>query len=84
MNCSLKTIGICRRQLDFNQTELYVGGRYSSVVSSAPTICNRAFKSQANHLFSICINKIVLDNDENKRKEAGIGPFLKKLSLTLA
>ena len=41
---------------------------------------HHGFESQANHL---CFNQIIFEcrKDENKQKEAGIGPFLKILNL---
>ena len=43
--------------------------------------CGPGFESQAHHLrfFSICIIEIVMKSNENKQKEAMIGPF-KKIS----
>ena len=55
-----------------------MGGRHSSVVSSAPTILRPGFKPQAHHLrFFFNLYYCNMKKDENK-KEAGIGPFKKK------
>ena len=42
--------------------------------------CGPGFKSQALHLcfFQFVLLKLYRENNENKQKEAGIGPFLKK------
>ena len=54
-----------------------LGGRHSSVVSSALTILR--FESQAHHLrfFQFVLLKLHRENNENKQREAGIGPFKK-------
>ena len=58
-------------------------GRHSSVVSSAPTILRPGFESQAHHLsfFQFVLLKLYRENNENKQKEAGIGPFFLKRNL---
>ena len=55
------------------------GGRHSSVVLSAPTILWPWIKSQAHHLcfFQFVLLILYRENNENKQKEAGVGPFLK-------
>ena len=53
------------------------GGRHCSVVLSAPTILRPRFESQAHHLRFF---KLYSENNENKQKEAGIGPFFKIFS----
>ena len=42
--------------------------------------CGPGFESQAHHLrfFQFVLMKLYRDNNENKQKEIGIGPFLKK------
>ena len=63
-----------------------MGGRHSSVVSSAPTILRPRvrFPSTPSMLLSICIIKIVSRKKrKNKQKEAGIGPFFKKKVLSI-
>ena len=42
--------------------------------------CSPGFESQAHHLriFQFVLLKMYRENNENKQKEAGIGPFLKK------
>ena len=42
--------------------------------------CGPGFESQAHHLcfFQFVLLKLYRENNENKQKEAGIGPFLKK------
>ena len=42
--------------------------------------CGPGFKSQAHHLrfFQFVLLKLYRGNNENKEKEAGIGPFFKK------
>ena len=42
--------------------------------------CGPGFGSQANHLhfFQFVLLKLYRENNKNKQKEAGIGPFLKK------
>ena len=56
-----------------------MGGRHSSVVSSAPTILRPQVRipSTPSMLFQFVLLKLYRENDENKQKEAGIGPFLK-------
>ena len=61
------------------------GCRHSSVEQSVPTILPPGFESQANHLSLYIIYSqfcaifvIVLWKEQNKQKEAGFGPFLKK------
>ena len=50
----------------------------------APWFCLRlpsrgpGFESQALHLHFFQLLKLYRENNENKQKEAGIGPFLKK------
>ena len=39
--------------------------------------CGPGFESQAHHQFVLL--KLYQENNENKQKEAGIGPYLKKL-----
>ena len=60
--------------------DILKGGRHSSVVSSAPTIPGPGFESQAHHLcfFQFVLLKLYPENNKNKQKEAGIGPFKKK------
>ena len=52
-------------------------GRHSSVVSSAPTILwpQVQIPSTLSTLFQFVLLKLYRKNDENKQKEAGIGPF---------
>ena len=52
------------------------------MVSSSPTILWPGFKSQAHHLFVLLKLLFELEKNENKQKEAGIGPYLKKTSTT--
>ena len=61
---------------------VFLGGRHNFVVSSAPTILRPGFESQAHHLrfFQFVLLKLYQENNENKQKEVGIGPF-KKTSL---
>ena len=40
--------------------------------------CGPRFESQALHLRFFQLLKLYRENNENKQKEAGIGPFLKK------
>ena len=42
--------------------------------------CGPGFESQAHHLrfFQFVLLKLYRENNENKQKEAGIGPFLKR------
>ena len=56
MSLSFQANAKNRKKLSF-QKHLQLGGRHSSVVSSAPTILQPGFESQAHHLcfFSICI-----------------------------
>ena len=58
-------------------------GRFvRKIDSSAPTIhssCSPGFESQAHHhqgFFQFVLLKFFLEKDENKQKEARIGPFL--------
>ena len=53
------------------------GGRYSSMVSSAPTILRPwvQIPSTPSKLFQFVLLKLYRENDENQQKEAGIGPF---------
>ena len=58
-----------------------MGCRHSSVDSSAPSICHPGFESQANYL---CFHHFFdlssyCGKDENKQKEAGIGPLKKEM-----
>ena len=59
------------------------GGCHSSVVSSAPTILRPQVRipSTPSMLYSICIEIVMRKKNENKQKEAGIGPFFKKMNL---
>ena len=61
-----------------NNFSFFRGGRHSSMVWSAPNILQpwAQIPSTLSRLFSICI-EIVTRKERNKRKEAGIGPFLK-------
>ena len=45
--------------------------------------CGPGFEYQAHHLcfFQFVLLKLYRENNENKQKEAGIGPFLKKTSI---
>ena len=60
--------------------------RYLEVAAIAPWFCLRlpscgpGFKSQAHQLrfFQFVFLKLYWENDENKQKEAGIGPFFWK------
>ena len=56
------------------------GGRHSSVVSSAPTILHPwvQIPSTPSVLFQFLLLKLWWEKDDNKQKEAEIGPFLKK------
>ena len=56
------------------------GGHHSSVVSSAPTILQPRVRipSTPSMLFQFVLLKLYRENNENKQKEAGIGPFLIK------
>ena len=58
-----------------------LGGRHSSVVSSASTILlpRVQIPSTLSMLISICVIEIYQENNENKQKEAGIGQFKKHL-----
>ena len=58
---------------------LFLTLRNSSVVSSAPSIMQLRVRIQAHHLcfFQFVVLKLWWEKDENKQKEAGIGPFLK-------
>ena len=61
----------------------FLGGRHSSVVSSAPTILRPWVRipSTPSTLSSIYLLKLYPENNENKQKEAGFGPFfIKKLT----
>ena len=70
------------------QTHLYHQSKlqFCGVAAIAPWFCLRlpscspGFKSQALHLcfFQFVLLKLYRENNENKQKEAGIGPFLKK------
>jgi len=53
-----------------------------SMVSSVPTILRPRVRipSTPFTLFSICIIEIVMKNNENKQKEAMIGPFKKNFN----
>ena len=46
--------------------------------------CGHRFESQAHHLcfFKFVLLKLYRENNENKQKEAGIGPFFLKKDLT--
>ena len=54
-------------------------GRHSSVVSSAPTILRLWVRipSTPSTLFQFVLLRLQHEKDENKQKEAGIGPFFK-------
>ena len=60
--------------------EIFLGGRHSSVVSSVPTILRPRVRipSTPSTLFQFVLLKLYRENNENKQKEAGIDPFLKK------
>ena len=54
------------------------GGRHSSMVLSAPTILRRPWvriPSTPSTLFQFVLLKLYREKNENKQKEAGIGPF---------
>ena len=59
---------------------MYLGCRHSSVDLSAPSILPPRVRvpSTQSNLLSIYIWIVSCGKDENKQKEAGIGPFLKK------
>ena len=54
-------------------------GRHSSVVSSAPTICSRRFKSQAHtiYAFLICIIEIIMRKGRKSTKRGLDWPIFK-------
>ena len=56
--------------------------RGAAIAPWFPTICGPGFESQAHHLrlFQFVLLKLLLEleKNENKRKEAGIGPYFKK------
>ena len=62
-------------------SKLFLTLRNSSKVSSAPSILRPRVRIQAHHLrfFQFVLLKLRWEKDENKQKEAGICPFLKKL-----
>ena len=59
------------------------GCRHNSVVLSSPTILGPGFESQAHHLcfiqFMLLKLLLGLKKNENKQKEAGIGPYFKRM-----
>ena len=61
----------------FNSRARTMGGRHSSVVSSAHTILQPwvQIPSTPSKLFQFVLLKLYRENDENQQKEAGIGPF---------
>ena len=62
-----------------------LGGRHSSVVSSVPTILRPRVRipSTPSMLFQFVLLKLYRENNENKQKEAGIGPIFKNNSAIL-
>ena len=80
--CSFHDSEIARRQCDTKHVKrkpFRAADIGSSVKSSAPTIMRPQFESQAHHLrfFQFVLWKFKWKKDENKQKEAGIGPFKK-------
>ena len=54
--------------------------RGAAIAPWFPTTCGPGFESQAHHLrlFQFVLLKLWWENNGNKQKEAGIGPFFKK------
>ena len=65
---------------------LRMGGHHSSVDSSAPTISNPGFESQAHHLLKSCTILVIVlrKRDQNRQKEVGFDSYLFKIKQAIS